>query len=190
MALFKPIKNTAANIANVAKKEGQFLVATDTGEAFVDVSNTQRVQLKGTPEQNVIAPMVGSVAYTMNSGGGTLKHLDGSDITINDSYEYIVCFSSLSFQGGTVLIRHYAGRSTVDIYDLDGMPTSSNFDPAYVSKNYADSYLNSRTYIMSQDGVPKVYNQNSTSNIKIVQFGFQGIYSFGFYAFQKLMAVS
>ena len=47
MALFKPIKNTAANIANVAKVEGQFLFATDTGGAFVDIDNQNRVPLRG-----------------------------------------------------------------------------------------------------------------------------------------------
>jgi hypothetical protein len=46
MALFKPIKSTAENIANLAKKDGQFLFATDTGAAFVDINNTIRAPLR------------------------------------------------------------------------------------------------------------------------------------------------
>jgi hypothetical protein len=46
MALFKPIKKTLAEIENISVREGQFLFATDTGYAFVDIDNENRVQLR------------------------------------------------------------------------------------------------------------------------------------------------
>ena len=45
MALFQPIKRAKADILNTPIKEGQFLTATDTGEMWLDVSNSERIQL-------------------------------------------------------------------------------------------------------------------------------------------------
>ena len=47
MALFKPVRRISSELPNIAKQDGQFLVATDTGEAFMDVSNSERIQLLG-----------------------------------------------------------------------------------------------------------------------------------------------
>jgi hypothetical protein len=46
MALFKPIKRTSSEIDGIQKQDGQFLIATDTGEAFVDIDNYNRMPLK------------------------------------------------------------------------------------------------------------------------------------------------
>jgi uncharacterized protein (TIGR02145 family) len=100
MALFKPIKNTAANIANVEKKEGQFLIATDTGEAFVDINDTTRVPLRGAgikpttgyviyPGDGKRYPVkkIGGVWYTVKNHDSTV-YADGSLITMwGDTYE-------------------------------------------------------------------------------------------------------
>ena len=53
MALFKPIKDTLVNIQCNPIVEGQFLVATDTGEMFLDVSNSARIAVGGG-EWNVV----------------------------------------------------------------------------------------------------------------------------------------
>jgi hypothetical protein len=47
MALFKPIKLPLSELADVEKKDGQFLIATDTGQAFVDVDSDNRMPILG-----------------------------------------------------------------------------------------------------------------------------------------------
>ena len=48
MALFKPIRRISSELSAVEKRNGQFLIATDTGEAFVDISDSERLQLLGS----------------------------------------------------------------------------------------------------------------------------------------------
>ena len=58
MALFKPIRRISSELSAVEKRNGQFLIATDTGEAFVDISDSERLRLnnKSTP-RTLITPV-------------------------------------------------------------------------------------------------------------------------------------
>jgi len=51
MKVFKPTQKTMAAILVTPIKEGQFLAAIDSGELFLDISDSERIQL-GTPGLN------------------------------------------------------------------------------------------------------------------------------------------
>ena len=42
---FMPIKTTSSNINNIAIKEGQVIFSSDTGEGYVDYSDTLRLSI-------------------------------------------------------------------------------------------------------------------------------------------------
>jgi hypothetical protein len=69
MALFKPIKDISENLANVAKTEGQFLIATDTGEAFVDVSGTSRKRIAEASYTFIVDSNEALAAWANNEEG-------------------------------------------------------------------------------------------------------------------------
>ena len=52
MATFKPIKKAKAGVLTTPIQEGQFLCATDTGEMWLDVSNSERIQCGGNPSNS------------------------------------------------------------------------------------------------------------------------------------------
>lgn len=45
MSVFKPCKGTRSNLDSLPIKEGQFITCTDTGDMFLDISDTKRISV-------------------------------------------------------------------------------------------------------------------------------------------------
>lgn len=69
MAQFKPFKITNAQLANLAKAEGQLIITTDTKKIYLDTSATERVLLNED---------IDIVTYQLTKNGSTIT-LTGSD---------------------------------------------------------------------------------------------------------------
>ena len=86
--LFKPIKRTLAELGSIAKQEGQFLVATDTGEAFVDVSNSERLKLLGSGVNGInLLSLTASQFNSATFTSDTYVHItDGGTLALNSTF--------------------------------------------------------------------------------------------------------
>ena len=50
MALFKPYKITSDKLADLPVREGQIIITTDTTKLYVDISATERIEVKSDAE--------------------------------------------------------------------------------------------------------------------------------------------
>lgn len=66
MALFKPYKIQSSQLNSLPKKEGQFIITTDTKKIYLDINNTTRAVLN--PDSNYE-----TWTFTLNNGSTITK---------------------------------------------------------------------------------------------------------------------
>lgn len=82
MAFFKPIRLLSGQLSSYPKKEGQVLYTTDTASTYIDISNTERIQITDikllTEDERIdmLAPIAGFY-YTTDTY--TMWYSDGLD---------------------------------------------------------------------------------------------------------------
>lgn len=84
---FQPVKGLNENIKNTAIEAGQFLIATDTGQMYLDISNQERILIGGSGVAvlygNDPAPVkVTDLQYTLTRNGLSEK-VKADDLIIN-----------------------------------------------------------------------------------------------------------
>ena len=95
---FQPVKGTSTNIEKTAKAAGQLLIATDTGQMYLDVSNQDRISIGGSGVQILYAQdpapqKLSDIQYTIttsNVTNGSKAKKDDLIINISDGAFYQV----------------------------------------------------------------------------------------------------
>lgn len=79
------VKTTSAKLDSVVKKEGQLVYVTDTGAQYLDLSSTNRIQIK---DPDAINKNINSdVAAVLNFKNGV--KVNGTNITYNSSTDTV-----------------------------------------------------------------------------------------------------
>ena len=143
MALFKPYKITSDKLEDLAIKEGQLIVTTDTKKLYVDVSATERIEVTADAEvdlsnyvtTNILTSTVGEEAsarqkqdqlleQAIDDKVGTDDIIAGSNIQVNhDDVSGHITISATDTNTNTTYTLSKSG-STITLSGSDGSSTS------------------------------------------------------------------
>lgn len=87
MAEFKPIKTISSKLNNITKKEGQFIITTDTKKIYYDKDATSRIEFSGGSSVNGIKSITNSLGeLTLTKDDNTTSSLDLTNDLVSYGY--------------------------------------------------------------------------------------------------------
>ena len=136
MALFKPYKILSNKLSSLPVQEGQLIITTDTGDIYVDLSNSERKQLAVTDlsdyvTSNVLASSIAAEAQEREKQDGLLEDMIEGKLDVADLVE-----------GSNITISaDGSGHVTIaaSVPDVSDFITETEADAAYAAKVHTHS---------------------------------------------------
>lgn len=136
MALFKPYKILSNKLSSLPVQEGQLIITTDTGDIYVDLSNSERKQLAVTDlsdyvTSNVLASSIAAEAQEREKQDGLLEDMIEGKLDVADLVE-----------GSNITISaDGSGHVTIaaSVPDVSDFITETEADAAYAAKGHTHS---------------------------------------------------
>ena len=136
MALFKPYKILSNKLSSLPVQEGQLIITTDTGDIYVDLSNSERKQLAVTDlsdyvTSSVLASSIAAEAQEREKQDGLLEDMIEGKLDVADLVE-----------GSNITISaDGSGHVTIaaSVPDVSDFITETEADAAYAAKGHTHS---------------------------------------------------
>lgn len=142
MALFKPYKILSNKLSSLPVKEGQLIVTTDTGDIYVDLSNSERKQLAVTDlsnyvTSNVLISSIAAEAQEREKQDGLLEDVIEGKLDVADLVEGSNITISADGSGHVTI--------TASVPDVSDFITETEANAAYATKSHTHSVATDST---------------------------------------------
>ena len=136
MALFKPYKILSNKLSSLPVQEGQLIITTDTGDIYVDLSNSERKQLAVTDLSNYVTSSV-----LTSSIAAEAQAREKQDNLLEDAIEGKLDAADI-FEGNNITISaDDGGHLTIaaNVPDVSDFITETEANAAYATKGHTHS---------------------------------------------------
>lgn len=161
MAEFKPIKCLSSKLDNITKKEGQFIVTTDTKKIYLDIDNYTRIEFYEENEDDL--PFLYQLKYTTISNSEVAILNINDEINLQNGQSLRDSFNSIG--RNSIVTLEMRGRGFKNIQNFDSM--FGDFYPAIFS-NLAKLIIKFNTNNMTT--CVRMFNGCSNLNIPVPNF--------------------
>lgn len=136
MALFKPYKILSNKLSSLPVKEGQLIVTTDTGDIYVDLSNSERKQLAVTDLSDYVTSSV-----LISSIAAEAQEREKQDNLLEDVIEGKLDVADLVEGNNITISADGSGHVTIaaSVPDISDFITETEADAAYAAKSHTHS---------------------------------------------------
>ena len=136
MALFKPYKILSNKLSSLPVKEGQLIITTDTGDIYVDLSNSERKQLAVTDLSDYVTSGVLTSAIAAEA-----QEREKQDNLLEDTIEGKLDAADLVEGSNITISADGSGHVTIaaSVPDVSDFITETEADAAYAAKSHTHS---------------------------------------------------
>lgn len=136
MALFKPYKILSNKLSSLPVKEGQLIVTTDTGDIYVDLSNSERKQLAVTDLSDYVTSS--TLASSIAAEAQAREKQDG---LLEDAIEGKLDTADLVEGSNITISADDSGHVTIaaSVPDVSDFITETEANAAYATKGHTHS---------------------------------------------------
>lgn len=136
MALFKPYKILSNKLSSLPVKEGQLIITTDTGDIYVDLSNSERKQLAVTDLSDYVTSSVLTSAIAAEA-----QQREKQDGLLEDAIEGKLDAADLVEGSNITISADDSGHVTIaaSVPDVSDFITETEANAAYATKGHTHS---------------------------------------------------